>query len=162
MATELTSQVLDVLSEGDGPILTADAFASVPFITMKSALDRLGSRDMVVYKALDREEAILTEEAEGIAAQGSHEAKVFEAVRQAVEGLKIADLSVRGAKCTPAGLKSSSPEWKADSTSESCGQRKCKTWAGQGSQCQMDQDGQGKGLAEAECMSKTTHGMKYR
>ena len=141
MTTELTSQVLDVLFEKDGPILTADAFSSVPFVTIKSALDRLGSREMVVYKAIDREEAILTEEAEGIAAEGSHEAKVFEAVRQAVEGLKIADLPVRGPKCTPACLKSCSPARKANSTSEYCGQRKCKTRAGQGSQCKMDQDG---------------------
>ena len=133
MATELTSQILDVLFERDGPILTADVFPSVPFGTIKSALDRLGSREMVVYKALDREEAILTEEAEGIAAEGSHEAKVFEAVRQAVEGLKIADLPVRGPKCTPAFSESSCPAWKADSPSESCGQRKCKTWARQGS-----------------------------
>ena len=114
MAADLTSQVLDALSKIDGSILTADVFPSVPFVTIKSALDRLGSRQMVTYKAIDREEALLTEEAEGIAADGSHEAKVFEAVRQAVEGLKIADLPVCGAKCTPAVLHEYSGIWKTE------------------------------------------------
>lgn len=59
---------------------------------------------MVTYSKIDREEAILTEEAEGIAANGSHEAKVFEAVRKAVDGLKISDLPVRGINCMPARL----------------------------------------------------------
>ena len=101
---DLTSQVLDALSESEGPILSADAFPSIPSATIKSALDRLGSREMVVYKKIDREEAVLTPEAEGIAANGSHEAKVFDAVRKAVEGLKIADLPVRGRNCMPARL----------------------------------------------------------
>ncbi|KAL8997119.1 MAG: hypothetical protein Q9188_006406 [Gyalolechia gomerana] len=92
MATDLTSQVLDALSKTDGSILTADVFPSVDFTTIKSALDRLGSREMVIYRQIGQEEATLTPEAQGIAAEGSHEAKVFEAVRQAVDGLKIADL----------------------------------------------------------------------
>ena len=99
MAPELTSEVLDALSQSEGPILSADAFPSIPSTTLKSALDRLGSREMVAYKKIDREEALLTPEAEGIAANGSHEARVFEAVLKAVEGLKIADLPVRGADC---------------------------------------------------------------
>jgi len=101
---ELTSQVLDALSASDGPILSADAFPSIPSTTLKSALDRLGSREMVTYRKIDREEAVMTEEAEGIAANGSHEAKVFEAVRKTVQGLKIAELPVCGSNCTPARL----------------------------------------------------------
>lgn len=104
MAVDLTTQVLDALSQTDGSIFSADAFPSVDFTTMKSALDRLGSREFITFRQIDREEAILTPEAEGIAAEGSHEAKVFEAVRQAVEGLKITDLPVRWLKCTPARL----------------------------------------------------------
>ncbi|KAL8769574.1 MAG: hypothetical protein Q9209_004506 [Squamulea sp. 1 TL-2023] len=92
MASDLLSQILDVLSNADGSIFTNDAFPSVEFATIKSALDRLGSREMIIYRQIDREEASLTPEAEGIAADGSHEAKVFEAVQKAVEGLKIADL----------------------------------------------------------------------
>ncbi|KAL8896217.1 MAG: hypothetical protein Q9207_007810 [Kuettlingeria erythrocarpa] len=106
MAPELTSQVLEALDQANGSILSADAFPSVDFTTMKSALDRLGSRSMIIYRQIDREEASLTPEAEGIAAEGSHEAKVFEAVRQAMDGLKIADLPVRRLNCTPARLDS--------------------------------------------------------
>ena len=94
MAGDLTAEVLDALSSNEGPILSADAFPSLPSTTVKSALDRLASREMVNYRTIDREEAVLTEEAESIAAHGSHEAKVFEAVLKAVEGLKITDLPV--------------------------------------------------------------------
>ena len=94
MAGDLTKEVLDALSITEGLIRSADAFPSIPSTTIKSALDRLSSREMVSYKTIDREEAVLTEEAENVAAHGSHEAKVFEAVLQAVDGLKIADLPV--------------------------------------------------------------------
>ena len=47
---------------------------------------------MIVYETIDDLEWTLSEEARGIAAEGSHEAKVFEAVRKAVDGLKISDL----------------------------------------------------------------------
>lgn len=104
MASDLLSQILDTVSQADGPILSNNAFPTVDFTTIKSALDRLGSREMIIYEQIDREEASLTLEAQEIAAQGSHEAKVFEAVRQAVDGLKIADLPVRPANCTPARL----------------------------------------------------------
>lgn len=104
MAGDLTSQLLEFLSLSDGPLLSADVFPSVPSTTVKSALDRLSSREMVVYKTIDREEIILTTEAEEIAIEGSHEAKVFEAVRQSVEGLKIVDLPVCWLECTPARL----------------------------------------------------------
>ena len=104
MANDLTSQVLEALSQSRRPLLSADAFSSIPSTTVKSALDRLSSRGMVIYKTIDREEAILTSEAEGIATEGSHEAKVFEAVRQSVEGLKIVDLPVCWLNCMPARL----------------------------------------------------------
>jgi phenylalanyl-tRNA synthetase alpha chain len=94
MTTDLTAQVLDVVSSSEGPVLSSDAFPQIPFIEIKSALDRLGSRDMIVYKQIDREENTLSDEAKGIVANGSHEAVVFEAVRKAVGGLKISDLPV--------------------------------------------------------------------
>jgi phenylalanyl-tRNA synthetase alpha chain len=93
MATDLTSQILRELEHHE-PFVSSEVFPSTPSTTVKSALDRLGSRDMVVYKTIDREEALLTDEAKSIASEGSHEAKVFEAVRAAVEGLKIGDLPV--------------------------------------------------------------------
>ena len=93
MGSDLTpNEVLGTLSTMDGSLLTSDAFPGVPFIKVKSAVDTLKSREMITYKQVDQEETILTPEAEGIAANGSHEAKVFEAVRKAVEGLKISDL----------------------------------------------------------------------
>ena len=104
MATDLTTQVLEALSQTDESIFSTNAFPLIDFTTMKSALDRLGSREFIVFRQIDREEAVLTAEAEGIAAEGSHEAKVFEAVRQAVEGLKITDLPVRRLRCMPARL----------------------------------------------------------
>ena len=106
MATEYTAQILEVLSRSDGPVLSADAFPSVPSTAIKSALDRLKSRDMVAYKDIVREEAVLTPEAEGIAANGSHEARVFEAVQKAIGGMKIADLPVRRVNCRPLQQKS--------------------------------------------------------
>ena len=101
MAGDLAAEILDQLSQSNVPVLSTNAFPQIPSLTLKSSLDRLGSREMIVYKTLDREEAILTLEAEGIAAHGSHEAKVFEAVKQRPEGLKIADLPVRWLSCTP-------------------------------------------------------------
>ncbi|KAI9729320.1 MAG: Phenylalanyl-tRNA synthetase, beta subunit, cytoplasmic [Cirrosporium novae-zelandiae] len=91
MAQDVTSQILDALAETEEPVLSAEKFSSIPSTTIKAGLDRLGSRDMVTYAAIDREEYVLTQEAEDIAAQGSHEARVFEAVKQ-MEGLKITDL----------------------------------------------------------------------
>lgn len=104
MATDLTAQVLDALSQTEDPILSTNAFTNIPSTEIKSALDRLNSREMVAYLTLDKEEAILTPEAEGVAANGSPEAKVFEAVRAAAEGLKISELPVRWLYCTPARL----------------------------------------------------------
>ena len=104
MAMDVTAEVLDILSQTDEPILSTDAFPSIPSTEIKSALDRLKSRDMVIYEAIDKDEAILTPEAEDIAANGSHEAKVFEAVLQAAQGMKISELPVRWLNCMPARL----------------------------------------------------------
>ena len=104
MATDLTAEVLNLLSQTDEKILSTDAFPSTPSSEIKSALDRLKSREMVFYETIDKDEAVLTPEAEGIAANGSHEAKVFEAVLQAVEGMKISDLQVRWLNCMPGRL----------------------------------------------------------
>lgn len=88
---DLTSEVLKALSGVDS-ILSAEAFPNVPSTEVKAALDRLGSRSMITYETIDREEALLEPEAQEITAKGSHEARVFEALRQAVEGLTIPDL----------------------------------------------------------------------
>ncbi|KAL1884569.1 Phenylalanyl-tRNA synthetase, beta subunit, cytoplasmic [Paecilomyces lecythidis] len=92
MASDMTAPILDALSSADGPILSTEAFPSTPSLTIKAALDRLASRQMVEYTTFDREVIALTEEGESVVANGSHEAKVFEAVVAAMDGLKIGDL----------------------------------------------------------------------
>ena len=90
-AEDVTTQILQALST-QSPIQSVDAFPSVPFQELKGALDRLGSRSMIVYETIEREEALLEPEAEQIAAHGSHEARVFEALKQAMEGLTVQEL----------------------------------------------------------------------
>ena len=94
MAADLAPRILDALSSVDR-IFSQDVLPSIPPSSIKSAIDRLCSREMVEYQAIEEEEAQLTDEGKQIAAEGSHEAKVFEAVRQAVEGLQIDRLPVR-------------------------------------------------------------------
>lgn len=86
-----TDDVLAALEANDS-ILSADTFQSEPFDTLKAALDRLKSREMVTYNAIDREVASLTPEAESIVEHGSHEARVFEAVRASLNGLSLKEL----------------------------------------------------------------------
>ncbi|OTA51920.1 putative phenylalanine--tRNA ligase beta chain [Hypoxylon sp. EC38] len=88
---DLTSQILQALDQSS-PLLSAEAFPTAGFVEVKAALDRLASRDMVTYDTIEREEAILEPEGEQIAANGSHEARVFEALRTAVDGLTLQDL----------------------------------------------------------------------
>ncbi len=87
----LTLRILQALAESE-PILSNEAFPKLPYVEVKSALDRLSSRDMVKYDTIDREEALLEPEGEQIAANGSHEARVFEALRQAVQGMTVQEL----------------------------------------------------------------------
>jgi phenylalanyl-tRNA synthetase alpha chain len=88
---DLTSEILHALSQND-PILSSEAFPSQKSTDVKSALDRLGSRSMIIYETNDREEPVLEAEGQEIAANGSHEARVFEALRQAMDGLTIQEL----------------------------------------------------------------------
>lgn len=88
---DLPSEILQLLSRND-PILSSEAFPSQKSADVKSALDRLASRSMIGYDTIDREEAILEEEGVEIEANGSHEARVFEALRRAVEGLTVKEL----------------------------------------------------------------------
>ena len=88
----MTNPILDALSASDGPLLSNEAFPSVPSTSIRSALDRLGSRQMVESETNEREAVTLTGEGEEIANNGSHEVKVFEAVTAAMDGLKITEL----------------------------------------------------------------------
>ena len=88
---DMASQVLQALSQ-QSPILSTEAFPSIPSTDVKAGLDRLASRSMITYETIDKEEVILLPEAENIVQHGSHEARVFEAVRQAMEGLTVSEL----------------------------------------------------------------------
>ena len=88
---DLVSRILQTLDKSE-PIVSAEAFPTAPFVDVKAALDRLASRDMVRYETIERQEALLEPEGEEIAANGSHEARVFEAVQKAMEGLSVQEL----------------------------------------------------------------------
>ena len=88
----MTSQVLQVLNSSDGPVLTSDAFPNATFVTVKSAVDKLRSREFILAEQIDRLQLVLTKEGQDIAENGSNGARVFEAVRQALQGLQIKDL----------------------------------------------------------------------
>lgn len=88
---DFPSEILLALSRSD-PVLSQETFPNATFAEVKAALDKLASRSMVTYQTIEKDEAALEPEAEGIVANGSHEARVFEALRQAVEGLTVQDL----------------------------------------------------------------------
>ncbi|KAI0121273.1 phenylalanyl-tRNA synthetase alpha chain [Xylariales sp. AK1849] len=89
--SDVASQILRAL-DSTTPLFSTEVFPALDFTDLKAALDRLASRRMVEYETLQREEARLEAEGELIAAHGSHEARVFEALRTAVEGLTIQEL----------------------------------------------------------------------
>lgn len=90
-AGDLTTEILQKLST-QSPLLSAEAFPAVPYQDVKAALDRLASRSMVTYETIEKEQPVLESEGEQIASHGSHEARVFEAVQKAMEGLTIQEL----------------------------------------------------------------------
>lgn len=92
MSSDLQQRLLEALD--NGPLSTVQAFPAVPFEEIKATLDRLGSREYVRYEQLTQDQLVLTAEAKDIVENGSHEARVFEAVRKAVEGIKIKDMPV--------------------------------------------------------------------
>lgn len=79
---DLTLQILEAV-ENDGTINTAEAFPQTSQSEVKAALDRLASRSMIQYETHDTEEVVLTAEGQQIVDEGSHEYKVWDAVRKA-------------------------------------------------------------------------------
>jgi len=78
----VTQEVLDIL-DSKSPFHTSEDFASISQKDIKAALDRLASRSMVSYETKDSEKALLTAEAEDIVEKGSHEYRVWSAVKEA-------------------------------------------------------------------------------
>lgn len=79
---DLTADILTAVDE-QPKVQTGEAFPDVSQAEIKAALDRLASRSMVEYDTNDREEVVLTSEGQQIADEGSHEYKVWDAVKKA-------------------------------------------------------------------------------
>jgi predicted transcriptional regulator len=78
---DLTQEVLDLLSTKQ-TVATETDLADIAQAEIKAALDRLASRNMITYETNDQEQVILTKEGEVIANEGSHEFKVWDAVKR--------------------------------------------------------------------------------
>ncbi|SMY18795.1 unnamed protein product [Zymoseptoria tritici ST99CH_1A5] len=95
---DLTLDILHQLESTD-PFKTEDVYPQKSQAELKAALDRLASRAMVGYDTNDTEQVILTGEGQQICDEGSHEYKVWEAVKKAGRlGLKDPALSTASAK----------------------------------------------------------------
>jgi phenylalanyl-tRNA synthetase alpha chain len=95
---DLTLDILHQLESTD-PFQTEDVYPQKTQAELKAALDRLASRAMVEYDTNDTEQVILTGEGQQICDEGSHEFKVWEAVKKAGRlGLKDPALSTPSAK----------------------------------------------------------------
>ena len=82
-------EMLDTKSSFD----THDTFPDIGQGEIKAALDRLASRSMVQYSTTDTEQVVLTAEGQTICDEGSHEYKVWKAVKDAGK-LELKDLPV--------------------------------------------------------------------
>lgn len=95
-AQDVTQTILDRLQTSSAPLSSSD-FPEVGQQELKAALDRLASRSMIQYSQHDSQKVLLTEEGRQIAEEGSHEFKVWDAVRKAGK-LDIKDLMVNDTK----------------------------------------------------------------
>ncbi|KAH7406442.1 tRNA synthetases class II core domain (F)-domain-containing protein [Phaeosphaeria sp. MPI-PUGE-AT-0046c] len=78
----LTQDILDLLDTKD-TLQTNEDFPTIPQAEIKAALDRLASRSMVEYKSSNSDKVTLTPESEAIVQEGSHEFKVWKAIKAA-------------------------------------------------------------------------------
>lgn len=90
---DLTLEILETLETTD-PIQSRTTFPQISQAEMKAALDRLASRSMVTYETADTEVVVLTGEGQQIADEGSHEYKVWRAVKDSGK-LPLKELPVR-------------------------------------------------------------------
>ncbi|CAM0136590.1 Phenylalanyl-tRNA synthetase, beta subunit, cytoplasmic [Umbelopsis sp. WA50703] len=77
--------------------------ADIDQLALLGALNSLRSKDMLEYKAIEREVWTLTEEGRELADSGSHEARVFEAVPAGEEGITIPELQAKLGKAASIG-----------------------------------------------------------
>lgn len=90
---DLTLEILEHLDEKEN-WNTSDDFPSISQAQIKAALDRLASRQMLEYDTKDAEILVLTDEAKQICEEGSHEYKVWQAVKSKGK-IAVKDLAVR-------------------------------------------------------------------
>jgi hypothetical protein len=88
----LTQDILDLLDTKD-TLQSNEDFPTIPQAEIKAALDRLASRSMVEYKSTNTDKVTLTEESQGIVENGSHEFRVWQAIKEAGK-VSIKDLPV--------------------------------------------------------------------
>lgn len=89
---DLTKQILEALDQQQ-TYITSKQFPERPQNEIKAALDRLSSRQMVQYDTAEVDHVSLTAEGKTICDEGSHEYKVWDAVRKAGK-LDMKDLQV--------------------------------------------------------------------
>ena len=89
---DVTKEILEHLSLKP-EFETSSEFPQIPQNEIKSALDRLASRSMVEYKSIDAEIVLLTAEGQSICDEGSHEWKVWNAVKSKGK-IEMKDLQV--------------------------------------------------------------------
>lgn len=92
-ARDLTLEILETLEHHD-PFRSQETFPQISQAEIKAALDRLASRSMIQYDTEDTDIVVLTAEGQQIADEGSHEYKVWKAVKQSGK-LSLKDLAVR-------------------------------------------------------------------
>lgn len=78
---DVTKEILNHLAT-KSELETSSEFPDVPQNEIKAALDRLASRAMIDYKPIDTEVVLLTPEGQSICDEGSHEWKVWDAIKR--------------------------------------------------------------------------------
>ena len=78
---DVTQKILDLLDRKSS-LESSQDFPDVPQADIKAAIDRLASRSMIESDTSESEYSVLTDEGRTICEEGSHEYKVWEAVRK--------------------------------------------------------------------------------
>lgn len=89
---DVTLQILEALDTKPSFDTSAE-FPQIAQNEVKAALDRLASRLMITYETKDTEQVLLTPEAQTICDEGSHEFKVWDAVKKQGK-IEIKELAV--------------------------------------------------------------------
>lgn len=83
MAEDLTPQVLRAIDNaGDEAILTSSFLPDADFVSVKSAVDKLRSREFILASQVDRIELVPTAEGATFVQHGSPEARVYNVVKE--------------------------------------------------------------------------------